>query len=494
MSPRQCVKVLGAWSIGCWAWYVGISLAATQDGLVQEARVALRRAVTFFHEQVAVQGGYVYRYSQDLQKREGEGRADAQTVWVQPPGTPAVGLAYLEAYRLTGEPRLLQAAQDAADCLIKGQLWSGGWTNHITFAPQERRRYAYRVDGPPSDRAFNWSTLDDNISQSATRFLMQLDQQLQFRDSRLHEAALLALESILKAQYPNGAWPQGFREPAAQDTERYPIIAARFPDQWSRQFVKQDYWVFYTLNDNALADTIELMLAAAEIYANPAYRQAALRAGQFLILAQLPEPQPAWAQQYDFQMYPTWARKFEPPAVTGGESQGVIRVLMRLYEETGDKRFLEPIPKALDYLARSTLPNGRLARFYELRTNRPLFFDRNYQLTYDSSNVPTHYGFEVDSGVESLRREYERLVSLSAAQLEERRLARRRVRLSRPSDDSVRRVIRALDERGAWVENGRLRYHGADDTTQTIISSQTFIRNLDILARFLAAHAPAAKD
>ena len=97
----------------------------------------------------------------------------------------------------------------------------------------------------------------------------------------------------------------------------------------------------------------------------------------FFVLAQLPEPQPAWAQQYDHEMHPAWARKFEPPAVSGGESQGVIRTLMTLYRRTAAvtddaDRFLEPIPRAIAYLRRSLLNDGRLARFYELETNRPL--------------------------------------------------------------------------------------------------------------------------
>ena len=50
-----------------------------------------------------------------------------------------------------------------------------------------------------------------------------------------------------------------------------------------------------------------------------------------------------------------------------------------------------------------------------------------------------------------------------------------------------RTVIDALDDRGAWVEDGRLRYHGEDDDTRRVISSQSFVDNLKTLARFIAA-------
>ena len=62
------------------------------------------------------------------------------TVWVQPPGTPAVGTAMLEAYQRTGEPAVLDAALDAGRALVRGQMHSGGWTNRIEFDPDDRKR------------------------------------------------------------------------------------------------------------------------------------------------------------------------------------------------------------------------------------------------------------------------------------------------------------------------------------------------------------------
>ena len=63
---------------------------------------------------------------------------------------------------------------------------------------------------------------------------------------------------------------------------------------------------------------------------------------------------------------------------------------MKIYRVTGDKKYLEPIPRALAYLKKSRLPDGRLARYYELKTNRPLYMTRDgdeYSLTYDDSQT-----------------------------------------------------------------------------------------------------------
>lgn len=123
----------------------------------------------------------------------------------------------------------------------------------------------------------------------------------------------------------------------------------------------------------------------------------------------MPEPQPVWAQQYDAEMHPARARKFEPPGITGGESQGAIKAFLRLYQATGQDRFLKPIPKAMDYLRRSRLSDDRLVRFHELKINRPLYFTKDYELTGNDANMPTHYAFKISDETGSISREFGRL-------------------------------------------------------------------------------------
>ncbi|MEQ1830527.1 MAG: pectate lyase [Pirellula sp.] len=461
----------------------GSERVAAQDTTATDTHKALIKAVDFFHKQVAVEGGYVYLVSSDLKFREGEGVADAKTVWVQPPGTPAVGLAILTAYLRTQDNSLLEAAKDAGRCLVRGQLASGGWQAHIDFGPELRPKMAYRVDSKRAKKARNLSTFDDDKTQSAVRFLAELDRALKFQDAKIHEATLFAIDSILKNQFPNGAWGQVYE--TLKDPEKYPVVKANYPKEWPREFPGGDYWVYYTINDNNISRTIDTLLLVAEIYNEPRYRQAAIKAADFFLLAQMPEPQPAWAQQYNFEMQPVWARKFEPPAVSGGESQQVIESLMDIYVETGDRKYLEPLPRALDYLQRSQLPNGRIARFYELQTNKPLYFTKDYKLTYSSDDMPTHYSFISSSSVSKLRANLDKLANLTETQLQSRREASRRPREeSLPSPDQIKRIISSMDDRGAWVEPGKLRYHKGQDQVNQIIRSETFIRNITQLSRY----------
>ncbi len=448
---------------------------------VEDASAALHKAVGFFRSDVSVNGSYLWKYSADLSLREGEGKATELTAWVQPPGTPTVGDAFLRAFDRTGDTFYLDAARETAHALVQGQLESGGWDYRIEFAPERRRKYAYRKS-PNNSGGKNVTTLDDDTTQAALRFLMRADRALDFKDKAIHEAAQYALESLLKAQYPNGAWPQRYSE--FPNPDAFAVKRAGYPESWSWTHPSLDYRAYYTFNDNALADMIRTMFEAAVTYNENKYRKAAERAGDFILMAQMPEPQPAWAQQYDVNMCPAWARKFEPPSVTGGESQGVMRILLDLYRRTGKEKYLAPIPQAIAYLRSSQLPNGRLARFYELETNKPLYFTKDYKLTYSSDDMPTHYAFIVTSTLDAIEKEYERVKKLKVPVSQGKQSV---PKLTRAMAQKAVRIVAQLDERGAWVESGALKNYPSERPATRIIDCRTFINNVDMLSIFTAA-------
>ena len=337
---------LAALVVGALPMHSGAASTPTKS----EAQAALRKAVDFFQNEAGYRGAYLYKYSADLKKQEGEGLAYKTTGWTQPPGTPYVGEAYLEAYRMTGEGYLLDGAKQTAYALVASQLRSGGWDSRFELGEEHRKRYAYRTE-PESSKRRNYTTLDDNKSQSCLMFLMHMDEELKFKDKRIRDTLDYAFDHFLKPQYPNGAWPQQFREPpVAKD---YPVKKARYPESWSRIYPKKRYTGYYTFNDNSIVDMMDVLFEAHRIYGDVKYFDAAAKTGDFLLLAQMPEPQPGWAQQYNGNMEPAWARKFEPASISGGESQKVMQALIRLYRVTGDKKYLEPIPRALAYYKRS---------------------------------------------------------------------------------------------------------------------------------------------
>jgi PelA/Pel-15E family pectate lyase len=451
-----------------------------QDKTLREAALAaMRKATEFYHGRVALRGGYVYYYSPDLQQRLGEGVASQDQIWVQPPGTPTVGLAYLAAYRATGDGVFLEAARDAGEALRYGQLKSGGWQNCVDFNPRGERVNQYRNG---KGGGANNSTLDDGITQAAIRFLARLDAALEQRDRDVHESVEIALAALLKAQYPCGAFPQVWSGPVPPQ----PVAKASFPEyDWRTEGRIKNYWDMYTLNDGLAGTVTQMLFDVHAIYQDERYLAAAARLGDFLLLAQLPDPQPAWAQQYSYPMHPIWARKFEPPAVTGSESQDVLETLMKLCAATGDKRYLEPIPRALAYLKRSRLADGRLARYYELKSNRPLYMTRRgdeYSLTYDDAQLPSHYGWKVASRLEAIETAYRALARTGKLPASEPTLAELR--------KEVRAIVAALDREGRWIRQ----YAGEPLSGQPkfkpgerYLHSGVFSQNLETLSRYVEA-------
>ena len=81
---------------------------------------------------------------------------------------------------------------------------------------------------------------------------------------------------------------------------------------------------------------------------------------------------------------------------------------MDIYQQTGKPKYLSPLPKAIAYYRSSLLPDGKLARFYELKTNTPLYFTSDYVLTYSDDDMPTHYEFKTVNRLDGIEEEYER--------------------------------------------------------------------------------------
>lgn len=461
------------------AFLLASAVSHAQDDLFQlrtDCIAGMKRAAEYYRTKVAVRGGYVYYYSLDLQTRWGEGRATADQIWVQPPGTPTVGMAYLRAFEATGDQFYLDAATAAAEALLYGQMVSGGWEHYVDFDPNGKRSGQYR-NGKGKGKPH--STLDDDSTQSALLFLMQCDRAHKFQHKAIHEGVEFALQGLVGAQFPNGAFPQVWIGPAPN----HPVKAASYPDyDWKTENRVKEYWNLYTLNDDLAGDMARTLLAAHEIYHDEQSKQALTKLGDFLILAQMPQPQPAWAQHYTIDMRPAWARKFEPPAITTHESQDAIATLLVVHRLTGDPKYLEPIPRALTYLKSCVLPDGKVARFMELKTNKPLYMNSQYELTYDDGDVPKHYGWKQDSKLEKLEKEYEATKAgtwKAPSPKKAKSLAK-----------EARATLDKLDDQGRWVSGvtgDRMTGQPKFGDVRVYLSSEVFSENLEELARFVEA-------
>jgi hypothetical protein len=191
----------------------------------------------------------------------------------------------------------------------------------------------------------------------------------------------------------------------------------------------------------------------------------------------MPEPQPGWCQQYNYEMIPIWARKFEPAAITGWESQDVMETLIRSARYLGEKKYLEPIPRALAYYKKCLLPDDKIARYYEFKTNRPLYMDARYQLTYDDSAAPSHYGWKQAARLDEIEKALGDARNGAAAP-----------RPPAVSDDEIRKIVHDLDDQGRWLTtyaSERLVGQPKFAPGFRYISSEVFSRNVETLSRYL---------
>ncbi|MEQ2006659.1 MAG: pectate lyase [Limisphaerales bacterium] len=475
--------------------------AAESRPLPQQARDALAKATRFMRS-ISAEGGYLWRYSLDLKERAGETKATATQVWIQPPGTPSMGMTFLRAYSATRDTLFLDAARAAGDALATGQLESGGWDYLIDFDPAKASGWLRRSDigkVADADRAKrkNVSTFDDDNSQSAVRFLLALADATKGsadpRDVRIRIALDYALKKMLEAQYPNGAWPQradGLPRKAAD----YPVIKATIPTTYPREYTKENYTRHYTLNDNTQRDCILTLLDAWHRTGRRELLDAVKRGAEFLLLAQLPEPQPTWAQQYNARMEPAWARAFEPPAACSNESVGVLRLLTDLYVELGDERYLEPLPRAIAWFKRSEISPGLWARYYELGTNKPIFGDRDGKIYYRLEDISEErrkgYSWRGDYGVQGAIARYEEVKQRGREAMQARLkfkppTAEQKASRAKSMEARVQSAIAALDAQGRWVTKGDLRRRDFDFGDR--IETSTFIRNVELLADYLEA-------
>ena len=423
-----------------------------------EAEATIERGVNYFHS-LSNRGGYVYFVTPDLSRRWGEGVLDENTIEVQPPGTPAVGMAFLRAYKATGSSIALKAARDAAHALSIGQNDRGGWQHTIRF------------DRPTGDMV----SFDDDQTQSAISFLMALDQEVD--DPELTAAIDKALILMKESQLENGGWPH------------------RHPSQG-------DYHDFATFNDEGINDCIRVMLEAHQYYGGVDVESVLLKSGRFLMLSQLPPPQPGWAQQYNEFLQPAWARSFEPPSVCPSVTINNINTLLDLYVRLGRNEYLEPIPDSLKWIESIRLPNGKWARFIELHTGKALYYDRG-RIRVDSLEELSEerrlgYGYQVElqGRLESVKQRYQQIMELGReahlAMSERSPLAGELERKISKLSSSVSAIIDSQNSDGAWItKNDQFKKRSPGQLWQgeyeilDRVSSRVFIENIDTLCEYI---------
>ena len=377
----------------------------------------MKRATKFMAERVSYRGGYVWSYLPDMSRRWGEMEAYPTMIWVQPPGTATVGQVFLDAFQATGDEYYYEVAARAADALIEGQHASGGWNYMIDFAGEASLRRWYETIGKNGWRLeefqhyYGNATFDDGGTAESTRFLLRL--YVERRDEKYRAAVDRALGFVLESQRSNGCFPQ-----------RHPM---------TKEFVQGAKPVFpgyLTFNDDVAAENIDVLLMAYRALGDTGVLRTIRRAMDcFLLLEQKP-PQAGWSLQYGPDLKPAAARSYEPVGLSTTTTAENVAELLNFYALTGETKYLEPVPWALDWLESVRMPKSSdhdpsgYPALVALGSNRPMFVHRRgsnvvngaYYFDEDPRKPIVHSKQIRKLDVEGLRARYLELNGLSAEQ------------------------------------------------------------------------------
>ena len=281
-----------------------------------------------------------------------------------------------------------------ADNLLLYQREVGGWPKNtdmaIILAGQEKAELL-------KARKNADSTIDNGATYTQMRYLAKVYNATSLQ--RFADAFAKTVDYLLKAQYPNGGWPQF-----------YPLKR------------KGSYSNHITFNDGAMVGVLTLLKDITD--RKPDYRfvdeqkreklRHAFRRGiECILKTQLVVKgiKTAWCQQYDSKtLKPAEARSYEKVSICASESAGIVRLLITI--DSPNSKLIDAIQSAVVWLDRSRLTGIRIvrkpddsskgydkivvedpdappvwARFYEIDTNKPIFCGRDGIVKYTLAEI-----------------------------------------------------------------------------------------------------------
>ncbi|HSY16841.1 MAG TPA: pectate lyase [Candidatus Acidoferrales bacterium] len=291
-------------------------------------------------------------------------------------------------------------AKQLADTILSFQTPSGGWSKHMGFTKGPRKPgMLWTSQNEPGQPAHYVATFDNASTTSEMDLLAGVWLATKREDCKA--GFIKGLNFIFAAQYPNGGWPQV-----------YPLEGGYHDD--------------ITYNDDAMTHVLELLQGVTDkepryAFVAEAQRQQAVGAlakglGCVLKTQVILDGKPSvWCAQHDaLTLEPAAARKMEPATLSGLESAHILKYLMTINKPTpevvagieGGLKWFEAAKitglaatKASGktvYVADAAAGEDRWARFYDLKTGKPVFPGRDGVVysTYAEMAAENHVGYD----------------------------------------------------------------------------------------------------
>lgn len=264
-------------------------------------------------------------------------------------------------------------------CVLSWQTEGGAWPKNDDTTKAMNPSKARDLEG----------TFDNKATTDELRYLAHAWRAT--KDKEVKAAFDKGFDCIIKAQYPNGGWPQ-----------LYPLGKKGYPHH-------------ITFNDNSTVRLLQFLgeVATSEDYAfmDAKSRAAAAKAidkgVECIVKCQIVingKPTVWCAQHDEVTLAPAQARAYELPSLSGSESAGIVRYLMTIKQPTPDT--ICCVKAAVAWFDSSKITGFRYqrggggrtlvadssapplwARFYDLKDGRPFFCDRDGVKKYDLMEI-----------------------------------------------------------------------------------------------------------
>ncbi|MBP6286690.1 MAG: pectate lyase [Ferruginibacter sp.] len=275
-----------------------------------------------------------------------------------------------------------------AENMLLYQRSNGGWPKQFKAVAVNYKR-TLTTDEMRELKAGYSEGIDASIDNGATtkeiRYLAKAFKNT--GDKRFLEAAQRGVDYLLKAQYANGGWPQFYPDLSGYRSQ------VTYNDNAMMNVLNVLYDIVYKVNDMDVVDAA---------YADKCV-DAIVKGVQCILKTQWKQngKLTAWCAQYNAKtLEPEMARKFELVSLSGMESVGIVRFLMRI--EKPSPAIVEAVNAAVEWFNKVKItgykyvdveaPNEKSgrdrvlqpdsagllwARFYDMNTNEPFFTGRD---------------------------------------------------------------------------------------------------------------------
>lgn len=278
-----------------------------------------------------------------------------------------------------------------AENMLLYQRANGGWPKH--FQGDKKVDYRHELTGEEKLELVAGyaagidATIDNEATTKEIRYLCKAYKQT--KNERYFNAAKRGVDYLLNAQYANGGWPQFFPDFSSYRSQ------VTYNDNAMVNVLNVLYDIVYNLNDLDIFD---------KQYENKCV-DPILRGVQCILKTQLKQEGvlTAWCAQYNAKtLQPEMARKFELVSLSGNESAGIVRFLMRI--ENPSPAIIESVNAAVAWFEKVKITGYKFtdvdapgeksgkdrilvadsasviwARFYDVDTNEPFFAGRDSQ-------------------------------------------------------------------------------------------------------------------